>query len=526
MTTPVTLRAKYSDQKLLDWNLRASAERLPDKECLVFGDRRWKYGEVDRDVDRAAHALRAAGVERGDRVCMYLDNSIETVQAAYGTQRADAAFSVVNPLTKANKLAYVLNKVRATALVTSANYVARVEEIRATVPSLKVVYVSGQPEGKALPDKLYARWDEALAAQPSTAPVRRAIDQDLATVIFTSGSTGDPKGVMLTHGMIVNTTWSISTYLENVESDRILSLLPLAFDYGFYNVHTAFRLGATAVVEKGFAFPWPICQRIMDEKITGLPFVPTIWAMLLALKEVDKVDWSLIRYVSNTAAALPPAHIQRIRGLMPQAKIFSMYGQTECTRTLYMPPEDIDRKPGSVGGAIPNEEVWLEDESGKPVTKAGEFGELVVRGAGIMRGYWEDPDATAKWLQLGKYRDEVVLRSQDLFTMDEDGYLYFVSRRDDMIKVGGQKVSPREVESVLHTIEGIAEAAVIGLPDPMLGQIVKAAVVRKEGSVITEAEVRREAGKQLEDFMVPKLVEFVPELPKTTTGKVKKADLK
>jgi long-chain acyl-CoA synthetase len=211
---------------------------------------------------------------------------------------------------------------------------------------------------------------------------------------------------------------------------------------------------------------------------------------------------------------------------MPQAKIFSMYGQTECTRTLYMPPEDIDRKPGSVGGAIPNEEVWLEDEQGQVVTKPGEFGELVVRGANIMRGYWEDPDATAKWLSPGRYRDEVVLRSQDLFTLDEDGYLYFVSRRDDMIKVGGQKVSPREVESVLHTIPGVAEAAVIGPPDPLLGQVVKAVVVLKAGATYTEAELRREAGKQLEDFMVPKIVEFVTELPKTVTGKVKKADLK
>jgi amino acid adenylation domain-containing protein len=491
--------------------LEHSARRVPDKVALVCQKQRLTYAQIDRRANALAHTLVERGVDRGDRVIVFGDNTVDTVVAFWAVLKASAVVSIVNPLTKADKLEYYLNDCRAAVLITDEH--------------LRGVWQEPASRSKWLKSTIVGPGDPVLQAERDTPPARKGIDIDLAAIIYTSGSTGDPKGVMLTHRNMLTAGTSISTYLRNVEDDVILGVLPLAFDYGLYQLIMAFRLGARLVLERSFTFPAQVLKVMVDEGVTGFPGVPTIFAVLAELKNLKDYDFSKIQYVTNTAAALPVKHITMLRDLFPTARIYSMYGLTECKRCTYLPPEDIDRKPTSVGIAIPNTELWLVDEEGQRVGP-NRVGQLVIRGATVMRGYWEKPEATAKKLKPGPLPGELVLHTGDFCRLDDEGYLYFVGRMDDIIKSRGEKVAPKEVESVLYNIKGVRDAAVIGVPDDILGHAVKAFVVLEQGVSFTDKDIQRECQARLENFMVPKFVEIVADLPKTTTGKIKKTDLR
>ena len=260
------------------------------------------------------------------------------------------------------------------------------------------------------------------------------------------------------------------------------------------------------------------------ERVTVFPGVPTKFSMLMALSNVDRFDLGAVRMITNTAAALSEEHIRRLRAMFPQAALFSMYGLTECQRVSYLPPDQLDVRPTSVGRGMPNQEVWLVDESGRRLPN-GSTGELVIRGSHVMRAYWEKPEETARRLKPGPIAGEMVLYSGDIFRTDDEGWLYFVGRRDDIIKSRGEKVSPREVENAIQSLQGVFEVAVIGVPDDVLGQAVKAFVTLVPGATLTERDVIRHCLARLENFMAPKFVEFVATLPKTGTGKISKAGL-
>jgi len=502
--------------------LQNSAGRFPDKTALVCGRERLTYTQIEAQANRLAHALIAHGVQRGDRVAIYLPNSVEAVVAIFAILKAAGTFVVVNPTTKRDKLTYILNNCRAAALFTSDRNASLTAEIHAAVPSLQFTVLCGKRVATIEKGTFYA-FDDLLAAYPATRPFCPTIDQDLACLIYTSGSTGEPKGVMSGHNNVVFASGSIIQYLENTPDDIVINVLPLSFDYGLYQLLMAFRFGGTLVLEKSFAYPAAVLKKMEVERATGFPGVPTIFAILLQM-DLSPYALSSLRYLTNTAAALPPSHIIALREKFPWATLYSMYGQTECKRTLYLPPDQLDKRPGSVGIAIPGTEVWIEDEEGHRVGP-GVVGELVVRGSHVMRGYWEDPEATAERYRPGPTPGERVLYSDDLFKMDEQGYFYFVARRDDIIKSRGEKVSPKEVENVLYGIEGVVEAAVIGVPDPILGQAIKAFVV-VDGVELSEADVLRHCRANLESFVVPQSVEFCAGLPKTTSGKIKKTDLR
>ncbi len=280
---------------------------------------------------------------------------------------------------------------------------------------------------------------------------------------------------MSDHSNVDFASSSIMQYLENTEDDVVIDLLPLSFDYGLYQLLMVFKFGGTLILEKGFLFPAHILKRIEQEKVTGFPGVPTLFALLVQI-DLSAYNLRSIRYLTNTAAALPVNHILQIRNLFPWARLFSMYGLTETKRTLYLPPEELNRRPASVGLAIPGTEVWVEDEEGNRLGP-GKIGELVVRGRHVMRGYWNDPEMTALRYHPGPIPGERLCYTGDLFQMDEEGFFFFVARKDDIIKSRGEKVSPLEVERVLYDIDGVIEAAVIGVPDPVLGQAIKAFVV-------------------------------------------------
>lgn len=506
---------------LLHQLFEQSARQTPDKVALVFEGTRLTYADIDRLATELAASLQQRGVNRGDRVASFLDNGVEAVVSLYAALKCGAVFMPVNPLTKRDKLSYLLNDSCASALIAHAALKGEFEDALSQNQTVHTCFVAGA-RGAPLP--IDPRCLPYPTQSYATLSVPALIDQDLAGIIYTSGSTGDAKGVMLTHLNMVSAARSISTYLELQHDDRIVCVLPLAFDYGLYQVLMAFLIGATVVLERSFSFPVKVLETMVSEQVTVFPGVPTVFSLLMNLKTLRDYQLPHLRKITNTAAALSEEHIRQLRNLFPQAQLYSMYGLTECKRVTYLPPDQLDIRPTSVGRGMPNEEVWLVDEAGRRLP-FGATGELVIRGSNVMRGYWGKPEETAKRLKPGPIAGEMVLHSGDIFRTDSEGWLYFVARKDDIIKSRGEKVSPREVENVLYGMPGILEAAVVGVPDPVLGEAVKAFITLKAGVVLSERDVIKYCLSKLESFMAPKHVTFVDELPKTDTGKIKKTGL-
>jgi long-chain acyl-CoA synthetase len=504
---------------LVNHFLEHSAERFPEKTAIIHQNQRVTYQQLDSMANRLANALLDIGVQRGDRVAVFMDNSVEAVISIFAVLKAGAAFMVINHTTKEEKLNYIMNNSKANVILAQDRRVEVVHLVNS--PYLRSVIMSG-PDYSGTSCISF----ENIITSGSDKPLRsKCIDLDLASIIYTSGSTGRPKGVMLSHLNMVSAAHSITTYLENNENEVIMDVLPISFDYGLYQILMGFKIGGTVILEKSFAYPYQIMQTMIREKVTGFPGVPTIFAILLQMKDLDKADFGSLRYITNTAAALPVSHIKRLGELFPNARLFSMYGLTECKRVSFLPPDELHRKPTSVGKGMPNEEVYIVDEKGNRL-EPGEVGELVVRGSNVMLGYWEKPEESAKCLREGRYPGEKVLYTGDLFKMDEEGYLYFVARKDNIIKCKGEKVSPKEIENVLYSLDGVLEAAVVGVPDEIFGQAVKAYVSLERGSMLKEREILRHCSEHLENFMVPKYIEIMQSLPKTETGKIKKQALK
>ena len=512
-----------SQVTMLHEYLERAAARAPDKTALVYRGQRLTWGEVDRLAAQIGVLLRQLGIGRGDRVVVYLDNSVELAASIFGILRADAIFCVINAQTKPDKLAYMLNDCRAKALITSALLGRMWREALPLCPHLTHAFVVGDPAASQVGTGQCQGFAEALHGIEPGPPAGRNIPVDLAAIIYTSGSTGDPKGVMLTHHNMVSAAESITTYLGNRCDDIVINVLPLSFDYGLYQWLMVTLFAGTLVLEPSFNYPAAVLKLVESEKVTGLPVVPTI-ASLLKQYEAKGLRLEGVRYVTNTAAALSGSHIETLRRLCPNARIFSMYGLTECKRVSYLPPEELDRRPDSVGRAMPNMETYIADADGRRLPPNA-VGELVIRGPHVMKGYWEKPEATAERLRPGEIPGEYHLYSGDYFRMDEEGFLYFVGRRDDIIKSRGEKVSPKEVENVLYAIPGVQDVAVVGVADEILGQAVHAYVVLLPGTRQTAAEVVRWCAQRLEGFMVPKYVSFLSSLPKTTSGKITKKNL-
>lgn len=507
--------------RLLHDTLLRSADATPDKIALVTGETRTTYAELLDDAVRFANAARSLGVQRGDRIALYLDNSRDCVVALYGTLLAGAAFVIVNPQTKEDKLEYILADCEARLLVTEGPITGAGLAAASRVPSVAAVLVGERPA--TLEGGLDLR--EALAGASATRVDAGTIALDLAALIYTSGSTGLPKGVMQTHQSMLFAAESIAQYLRLADDERILGLLPLAFDYGLYQLLMNVRMGSTLVLERSFAYPAQILKRVQDEQVTVFPGVPTVYATLLATHERGPLSAPSVRRVTNTAAALLPAMHKGLTEIFPNALIFAMYGLTECKRVSYLEPELLGEKPASVGKAIPGTETMVLDTEGKPVAP-GETGILHVRGPHVMLGYWRKPEQTAEMIVPGPLPGERMLNTNDHFTVDEDGFLYFVGRTDDIIKTRGEKVSPLEVENVLFAMPGIKEAAVVGVPDERLGEAVRAFVVLADDAELTPQDVIAHCRTRIESYMVPRDVVFIAEMPKTTSGKVRKKSLR
>ena len=454
----------------------------------------------------------------------------------FGTLMAGGIFVLLNPAMKSRKLNYILNDSGARVLITHQNKDRAVKGAIQNAPDLEhIIWCSNQdkiplfqPTTHNPQLTTHISFQETLSSPCALRPVpsaNRCIDLDLAAIIYTSGSTGEPKGVMSAHYNMVASSRSIGTYLENSPEDIILSTLALSHGYGLYQVLTAFLVGGCVILEPSFAFPYKVLQRISEEGVTGIPIVPTIASTLMNLKDLSRFDLGALRYITNAAAALPVSHIRRLRAYFPHVKIYSMYGLTECTRVCYLPPVEITHRPTSVGIPMPNCEAFVVDEEGRKLGP-NQVGELVVRGANVNQGYWAKPEETARQFRPGRSRGDGLLYTGDLFKQDEEGFLYFVARKDDLIKTRGERVSPKEIEDVICDISGIAQAAVIGVPDEIFGQAIKAFVVLSTDYRVKKTDILNFCKKNIEPFMVPKFIELRDFLPVTSSGKIDRKMLK
>jgi amino acid adenylation domain-containing protein len=500
--------------------LRESAERYPEKSAIRWAGHALSYGEFARNAARFGRSLAEGGVGRGARVLIWLPNGTEACVAIFGALEAGAVFVPVHRSTKPHKILSLIGDCRPAALVTDVRGAASLVQYGGALLDLLLVLcgegaLDGLPGGGRV-----SRYDDFVAPSvpEGSFPVN---DQDLAALIYTSGSTGLPKGVMCAHHNVVAAARSIVSYLGNTADDILFNALPLSFDYGLYQLLMSCLIGGTLVLEANFTFPVRAVEVMRREGITGLPGVPSMFSLLLQLSD-EKLSIPSLRYMTNTGAALPVSHIQELRRrLSADVRIFCMYGQTECKRTLYLPPDRLTDKVGSVGVPIPGEEAFLWDEGGRAVAP-GTVGELYVRGPNVMQGYWERPEETAATFVPGPRAGERLLRTHDLFWQDEEGFFYFVSRRDSIIKSRGQKVSPMEVEAAILQLDGVAEVGVVGVPHEIWGEAIEAFVVPRatHPRPILPTEVARHCRSLVEDYMVPERVYVVPSLPHTDSGKV------
>jgi amino acid adenylation domain-containing protein len=514
---------------LLNDLLETSAYLFPQKVAIICQAKRYTYFEIDSDANSFGKALIEKGFQKQDRVIIYLDNSFESVISIFGILKAGGIFVVINAAVKPRKLETILSDCIGRVLITDSKHVMELSAAGSSLSGLAFIVVTDPEKNniaqKSINNVSLFSFREMIEGNEPAPFAQSCIDIDLASLIYTSGSSGSPKGVMLTHHNMISAVNSITKYLENNQDDIIINTLPLSFDYGLYQILMAFKFGASVVLENGFIFPEQIINLVVKENVTGWPMVPTIVAILCRLKNLGKHDFSHLRYITSTGQVLPTSHIYRLREVFPGVKIYSMYGLTECKRVSYLPPQDIDRKPGSVGKSIPNTEVYLVDDKGQEINGGGIAGELVVRGSNVMQGYWNLPELTERVLRPGRHLGEKVLYTGDLFKKDDEGYLYFLGRKDDIIKTSGYMVSPKEVENVISEMEDVIEAAVIGVPDDILGQAVKAYVHLSDSSKVKEKDILQFCYQNLESYAIPKYIKLFGPLPKTESGKINKREL-
>ncbi len=510
---------------LIHHMLRSSAERFPKKEALVYKQQRLTYHEVKEVVEGLASSLcHTCQVFRGDRIGIYLDPCVAQAISIFSVSWAGGVFVPINGLLQATQVCHIANDCQMKGLITSSDKVKELEPFLNSIPSLSFLIIL--EEGSLSNSKVPIYSYETLSQSDAKVPIPKlSIENDLAAILYTSGSTGKPKGVMINHAQMIAGSSIVSSYLEIDSNDRILAVLPFSFDAGLNQLMTTFQQGATIILTS-FVFVKEIVNKLVAEKISGLAGVPTLWNLLSQPNSsLAKQEISSLRYITNTGGVMPQPVLKKLRETLPKTRIFLMYGLTEAFRSTYLPPEELDRRPTSMGKAIPNTEILVINGQGK-LCRPGEPGELVHRGPTVSMGYWGQPQLTDQVLRPNPLLPieigaaEKVCYSGDLVKIDEEGYLYFVGRKDNMIKSSGFRISRSEIEEVLYQSSLVRDVAVIGIPDQLLGQAIKAFVVPKDGQEIDTHDLISLCGEKLARYMVPKIIEVLDEIPKTPNGKI------
>lgn len=516
-------------RNLLDL-VQSAARRTPDTQSLVCGDVRLTYRQLLQHSRAFGQALSSLGIGPGERVAIFLDKRIETVVSMLGASAAGCVFVPVNPLLKPDQVAHVLRDSGARCLVTTALR-ARSLIAQGVAPVADVILVDEPDLAPPAPASTFRvhRWPgvPGTGDAPVPASVTTCVDTDLAALLYTSGSTGLPKGVMLSHRNLLEGAWSVAEYLQHDPSDRILAALPLSFDAGLSQLTSAWSTGATAVLLNYLTAHDAVlaCER---EHITAITGVPPLWMQIAAATWPDAARQNL-RYFANTGGRLPLPVLQKLRALFPRATPFLMYGLTEAFRSTFLDPAEVDRRPDSIGKAVPNARVLVVHEDGTPCGP-DEAGELVHVGACVTLGYWNDAARTAQRYRPspeakpgGAERDTAVW-SGDLVRRDSEGFLYFIARNDAQIKSSGYRISPEEIEETVHASGHVVEAVALGVPDDELGEAVALLVVLAGASGVDD--VREWCTKRLPRYMVPRHIASYPEIPRNPNGKFDRAMLR
>lgn len=509
-------------QRLAYHFLEEAAECHPDRIALVCEGQRYTYSTLNTLTWQCARAFAATGLNRGDRVLIALENSLELVIADFGTLKAGGIFVNVALSNEAPVLARFAQYLALTepAIVVAPLGLATqvLNACQSANQRPTCFFVGGEhPEGYD--------FNSAIATtRPEIFPGQN-LDADLACLIYTSGTTGEPKGVAIAHRHVIAAARAIAESLNNSAEDVILCALPLTFTYGLYQMFVTFMTGARLVLEKRMTLAAQILKPLTAENVTGFAGVPTTFNQLVQFDDFNVTEYPALRYVTCAGGAMQTGPYRKLRQAFPELKIHLMYGQTECARIACLPSEYADERPDSVGFAIPNTEVFIVDEKGQRLDK-GQTGELVVRASHVTYGYWRNPEATVAKFRPGEFPGDVLLYTGDLFRLDEDGFLYFLSRKDDIIKSRGEKVAPKAIENVVSLLPGVQEVAAVGVPDEMWGEAIHLFVVLQPGATVTLRDIKAWCAANLETVMRPKYIEVVADLPRTPNGKISKLELK
>jgi len=502
--------------------LEITTNNFPDKAAVWHNNQWMKYSEIDSLSNKLGNYLKASGIKRGDRVAILFENSFDYIIAYYAILKIGAITVALNTEVTTESLTYLLQDSGSKAIISNKRYSKKLIPSLANLKNLKhtIINQADLSEYKEISHCNSISLTDIYKSGNDTRPDVRCIDTDIASIVYTSGSTGKPKGATLTHLNIVSNTRSIVEYLQLTSDDRIMVVLPFYYIYGKSLLNTHFCIGGSVVIDNRFLYPNVILETMKNMEVTGFAGVPSTFMILLNRSSVRNVSFPSLRYLTQAGGAMAPVVQKEVAKVFAPAKLFIMYGATEASARLsYLDPEMLPYKWGSIGKAIPNVDLFIADENGRPLPP-GQVGEIVARGSNLMVGYWSDPDETARVMKDGLYF------TGDLGRMDEDGYLFVVGRKRDMIKVGGERISAKEIEEAILEIPQVQEVAVIGVAEEILGEAVKAFIVFNDGmETPNEKAVRALLSKKLPLVKIPKYIEFVKTLPKNESGKILKTVL-
>jgi amino acid adenylation domain-containing protein len=519
---------------LLQHLLVNSAAQFSDKEALRFQNQSLTYRELDQMTNQMARALKSTGVKRGDRVGIYVHKSFASIISIFGILKAGGVYVPLDPGAPPKRLAYITRNCDIHVVITSHEKLANLSEFFTNgTPLTNIIFTDEAAETKdSLPETIDCTlWKDVLEYETGALPDSGTIETDLAYILYTSGSTGDPKGVMIAHRTIFTfISWCSDTF-EIDETDRVTSHAPLHFDLSTFDIFVTIKAGGTIVLvpEKASVFPINLVKLLQNEQVTVTYMVPSIYSLMVNYGKLKQYELSNLRLVLFAGEVFPIKYLRQLVEAIPQAEYYNLYGPTETNVCTYykVQPKDLEperTEPVPIGIACENMEVFAVDEEGQRITEPGIEGELWARGSCVAQGYWSDPEKTARGFahnHLQPYFNEIAYRTGDLVMLDEDRKNWiFIGRRDHMIKSRGYRIELGEIEAALYGNRNVKEAAVIAIPDEIVGNRLKAFVVPHETNGISVSDLKSYCGQKLPNYMVPESIEILDVLPKTSTGKV------
>ncbi|GAB4272230.1 long-chain-fatty-acid--CoA ligase [Thermincola ferriacetica] len=496
--------------------ITAGAKEFADRPALKFKGRTWPYKELDEQANKVANGLKRLGIGKGDRVGLLMLNSSYFVISYFAIVKLGAIVVPVNVMFKAEELIYQLNDAGVSALITAPLFMPLVTQVQPQIASLKYIVVQDLEQDYSAVGTVSMQ--SMLKNESGSLDLDYAVSSDdVAVLLYTSGTTGNPKGAMITHHNMLANAAATKEATASGYPDSTVCVLPMFHSFAWTAcVLLPLTYGGLVIILESFS-PQTSLRTIVEEKATIFAGVPTMYSVLLQVPNVNPADFAHLRLAYSGGAACPVELSRKFKEKFG-IQIFEGYGLSECSPVCTTNPYYGEWKPGSIGVPIPGVEVKIIDEKGNEVPR-NTPGELCFKGPNVMKGYWNRPEATAEALKDGW------MHSGDIGYMDEEGYIFIMDRKKDLVIVGGLNVYPREIEEVLYTNPKVAEAAVVGVANDLRGEIVKAFVVLKEGETATERELIKYCQERLANYKLPKVVEFRDALPKNSTGKILKREL-